>query len=647
MSIVTVEGLAKSYGAQDVFADVSFAIARGDKIALVGPNGAGKTTLLRILVGLEEPTDGRVHRARGLRSGYLPQRPSLDSQRTLHGEMLEVLSALRRQQQDLLALAHEMAQADDPTEAMARYAEAEQRFELAGGYEYENRIQRVLSGLGFGPESYEQPITILSGGQVTRAMLARLLLQEPDLLVLDEPTNYLDLEALEWLEGYLQDWRQSLLVVSHDRYFLNKVVSRVWELSWGALETYRGNYDGYVQQREALLERRRREYEEQQATIAKTEEFVRRFKAGQRSKEARGRETRLARLERVEAPKTRRQMHLRLSTSLRAGDNVLRSDGAAIGYRETPESEDGCQAAGGTPHVLFQTGEFLMQRGQRVALLGPNGSGKTTFLRAVLGQTEPLEGRIRIGASVRVGYLPQTQDWLDGDKTVLEQVFAVTDLRLEQARALLGRFLFTADDVDKPISALSGGERSRLALALLTVRGANLLLLDEPTTHLDLESQEVLQRVLSDFPGTILFVSHDRYLVDALASHVWVIREGRMRRFTGGYSAYLQALEAERTAGDQPSRERRQPDERQEARRRERRQERDERRRAERAHELEREISDLEEALAQLTDGIETASAARDVERVQALSEEYRHTEGRLTERLHEWEACASAAEVE
>jgi len=642
MSIVTAEKLAKSFGAQDVFSGVSLSIARGDKIALVGPNGAGKTTLLRILLGAEEPTEGRVHRARGLRMGYLPQQPVVDSERTLYDEMLQVYAALRRQQQELLALAREMAHADDATEAMARYAEAEQRFDLAGGYEYENRIQRVLSGLGFAPERYEQPMATLSGGQITRAMLARLLLQEPDLLVLDEPTNYLDLEALEWLEGYLQEWRQSLLVVSHDRYFLNKVVSRVWELNWGTLETYRGNYDGYVAQREALLERRRREYEEQQQLIAETEEFVRRYKAGQRSKEAKGRETRLARIERIEAPRTRRQMHLRLSTSLRAGDSVLRSDGAAIGYRTLPDGE-----SPGAEHVLFETGEFLMQRAQRVALLGPNGSGKTTFLRTVTGQVEPVAGRIRIGASVRVGYLPQAQDWLDADKTVLEQIRDATELRLGQARALMGRFLFGDEDVDKPVASLSGGERSRLALALLTIRGANLLLLDEPTTHLDLESQEVLQQVLIAFPGTILFVSHDRYLVDALATHVWVISNGRMRSFEGGYSAYLQALEAERASMAQPARTGQQADGRQEARRRERRQERDERRRVERAEALEGEIAGLEETLARLAAEIEATSIAQDVERVQMLSEDYRVAEARLSERLHEWEACASAAEVE
>jgi ATP-binding cassette subfamily F protein 3 len=644
MSIITAEGLAKSFGAQDVFAGISLSIARGDKIALVGPNGAGKTMLLRILLGLEEPTDGRVHRARSLRMGYLPQRPSLDSTRTLYDEMLEVFARLRRQQQHLLALAHEMAHAEDPSEAMARYAEAEHRFELAGGYEYENRIQRVLSGLGFGPEIYDQPLAILSGGQVTRAMLARLLLQEPDLLVLDEPTNYLDLEALEWLEGYLQEWRQSLLVVSHDRYFLNKVVSRVWELSWGTLETFRGNYDRYVEQREALLERRRREYEEQQAYIQKTEEFVRRYKAGQRSKEARGRETRLARLERIEPPRARRQMRLRLSTSLRAGDIVLRSDGVAIGYRAVPDDGAPCEEE---DHLLFTTGEFLMERGQRVALLGPNGSGKTTFLRTVLGQVAPLWGRIRLGASVRIGYLPQVQDWLDADKTVLEQVFAVTDLRLEQARALLGRFLFGTEDVDKPVSALSGGERSRLALALLTIRGASLLLLDEPTTHLDLESQEILQQVLADFAGTILFVSHDRYLVDALATHVWAIRDGTMHSYTGGYTAYLQALEAEAASGEHTTRERDELDAQLEARRRERRQEREEKRRALRAEELEHEITELEAVLAELTAGIDAASAVRDVERIQALSEQYRRTEEILSARLHEWEVCASAAEVD
>jgi len=325
MSILTAKQLAKYYGAQDVFTNVSFDIARGDKIALVGPNGVGKTTLLRIIVGLEEPSGGTLQRARDLQMAYLPQQPEFPSQQTLYGEMLGVFAGLQEQQRALLALAEEMGRADEPGDLMDRYARAEQRFELAGGYTYENCIKRVLSGLGFGADTYGWPISVLSGGQVTRALLARLLLQEPELLVLDEPTNYLDLSALEWLEAYLQGWPHSLLVVSHDRYFLDKVVSRVWEFSQGALALYHGNYGKYVVQRQERMERLRQDYAAQQDHIAKTEDFIRRYKAGQRSREARGRETRLKRLERIEAPRRERQISLRLSSELRSGDKVITS----------------------------------------------------------------------------------------------------------------------------------------------------------------------------------------------------------------------------------------------------------------------------------------------------------------------------------
>ncbi|NLD72466.1 MAG: ABC-F family ATP-binding cassette domain-containing protein, partial [Chloroflexi bacterium] len=510
MSIVSADRLGMYFGAQDVFQDVTFDIARGDKVGLVGPNGAGKTTLLRILLGQEEPTSGTVHRARNLAMGYLPQRPTLESTQTLHGEMLAVFAELRRMQRNLQEIAEQLAAAQDPTELMERYAAAEHRFELAGGYEYENRIARVLSGLGFTADQYDWPIAVLSGGQITRALLARLLLQEPELLVLDEPTNYLDLAALEWLESYLQDWKGSILVVSHDRFFLDRVTTRILELNHGRLEAYRGNYSAYLDQREARRERQLREYEEQQEFIAKTEEFIRRNRAGQRYREARGRQTRLDRMDRIERPRENKRMNLRLSTNLRAGDKVLTTDGAVIGYPSRPEEAEG---EAPTEHRLLQTGPILVERGQRIAMLGPNGSGKTTFLRTILGEMEPLAGRLRIGASVRIGYLPQTQEWLDADKTVLDHVLEASKLRIGPARSHLGRFLFSGDEVYKKVGTLSGGERSRLALALLTLRGANVLLLDEPTTHLDLDSQEVLQDVLMGFPGTILMVSHDRYLV--------------------------------------------------------------------------------------------------------------------------------------
>ena len=640
MSILLGQSLGKYYGAQDIFANVDFGIARGDKIGLVGPNGAGKTTLLRLILGLEEPSEGSVHRARGLRLGYLPQRPEFPSQQTLMGEMLGVFAALRKQQHELQALAEEMAAAQDPGELIEQYAEAEQRFELAGGYTYENRIKRVLSGLGFGPEVYDWPIATLSGGQVTRALLARLLLQEPELLILDEPTNYLDLEALEWLEAYLQEWPHSLLVVSHDRYFLDRVVTRIWELNHGALETYRGNYSSYVEQRRARTVRLQREYETQQEQIAKTEDFVRRYKAGQRSKEARGRETRLQRLERIEPPQHDRQLRLRMSATLRAGDNVLMSDGALIGYPSAPDdlAEDSGESQ---PQPLFDTGKFLILRGHRVALLGPNGSGKTTFLRTMLGQLAPLAGRVRIGASVRLGYLPQSQDWLDPNKTVLEQLLASGDLKPDQARHLLGRFLFSGDEVLKPISALSGGELSRLALAVLTLRGANFLLLDEPTTHLDVESQEVLQDVLRSYNGTILLVSHDRYLVDALATHVWVIQDGQMRQHEGNYSSYLAELErerAERNGGeDRPA-----PKARDEQRRLARQAERAARKQAERTATLEAEIQRIEQELATTTGLIDLASSGQDLARLRSLTTEYQRLEATLAERMREWENLAS-----
>jgi len=638
MSILTVERLGMYYGAQDVFSGVSFDIARGDKVALVGPNGGGKTTLFRIILGLEESTSGQVHRARSVRIAYLPQRPTFESQQTLYDEMLAVFSDLRRRQKALLDLAEQLAAADDPSELMSRYAEVEQRFDLDGGYTYENRIARVLSGLGFNKSQYHWPIAKLSGGQVTRALLARLLLEEPEMLLLDEPTNHLDLSALEWFESYLQDWKHSLLIVSHDRYFLDKVVSRVLYLHDGTLDVYRGNYTHFVEQRAARLERQRREYEKQQEQIAVTEDFVRRYKAGQRSKEARGRQTRLNRMERIEAPQAARHMRLRLTTSLRAGDKVLETDGVVIGYRSRPDApESGTHA----PFSLLSTGPILVERGQRIVIMGPNGSGKTTFLRTILGQVEPLSGRLRTGASLRVGYLPQTQDWLDPEKTVLEQMLDMKDMQIAEARGVLGRFLFSGDAVKKKIASLSGGERARLALASLTLKGANLLLLDEPTTHLDVESQEILQDVLSSFDGTILLVSHDRYLADALATHLWVVAEGRIMQYEGNYSDYVAGLtdkslsdqnDAGKESGSHPQRDHR----------RERRERNAQRKREEEAQTLEREIADLEREMATMSLRIDQASHAQDLSRVHALGREYERMEERLADRLRAWEAAAS-----
>jgi len=610
MSIVVAEGLAKSYGAQDVFWDVSFRIARGDRIALVGPNGVGKTTLLKLIAGLEAPTAGRIHRARRLRIGYLPQEAELAGHRTLRQEMLTVFADLRAQEAELRRLEREMADPARRDRALKRYGKLLEEFELAGGYDFEHRIDRVLTGLGFREDEHRYPLAILSGGQKTRALLAKLLLQEPDLLLLDEPTNHLDLAAMEWLEDYLSEWKGSFVVAAHDRYFLDKLVERVWELEFGRLEQYPGNYSRYVQLRAERLERREAEYRAQQEYIAKTEAFIRRYRAGQRAREARGRQKRLAHLQRLERPRRARTMKLSIETNLRGGDLVLTTKDLAVGYRT----------------ALFTCPDLCLRRGERAALVGPNGSGKTTFLKTIVGQVRPLRGEVRLGHSVRVGYLAQAHEGLNRDNTILEEILEVRNLPLQRARTFLGRFLFSGDDVFKRVGDLSGGERSRVALARLTLEGANFLLLDEPTNQLDIPSREVLEEVLADFEGTILLVSHDRYLINALATQVWIIEDGGLNVYQGDYADYLKRREKRERKGRRGA-----------TKARERKREKEEARVAE----LEEAIAALEARLADLGQELAAASQAQDLDRLRELGSEYERAEGELERLLAEWAEAA------
>ena len=638
MSLLVGTNLGKAFGALDVFGGVDLRIEAGDRIGFVGPNGAGKTTLLRILANVEPPTAGEIARKRGLTSGYLPQDPPPAGAATLREAMLEVFADLRSQAAELAELerqlAHAAGQQDDHYETLlATYGQAQTAFEVAGGYTYETRIRQVLGGLGFDEDAHGVPLAHLSGGERTRALLARLLLQEPDLLLLDEPTNHLDLEAVEWLEETLVRWKGALVIVAHDRYFLDKVATRIWELNFGRLETYRGNYSAYHLQREMQRERQRREWEAQQEQIADTEEFIHRNLAGQRTREAQGRRTRLQRFleeEAIERPQEDKHIRLGLTTHIRSGDLVLATKDLVVGYDEP----------------LFACQDIEIRRGERVALIGPNGAGKTTLLKGILGQTPPLAGKIRIGASVHIGYLAQTQAGLRPDQTVLDTILDLKNLPIGQARNFLGQFLFSGDDVFRTIGTLSGGQRSRVALARLTLQGANFLLLDEPTNHLDLASQEILEDVLKRFPGTVLLVSHDRYLVQALATHIWRVDGRELRVYEGNYDEYLRQRAAESAPGDDTAAT--EAGERSAAIERDRERMREERRQrkvaeklAEQTSALEAQIHALETRLSALSAQLEAASVSGDVARVEKLGVAYQTTESELHQLMAQWAEMA------
>ncbi|MGD9406147.1 MAG: ABC-F family ATP-binding cassette domain-containing protein [Anaerolineae bacterium] len=633
MSILVAERLAKSYDPQDIFWDVSCSVAHGDRIALVGRNGTGKTTLLRILVGLEAPSSGHVHRAKGLRIGYLPQGASLEGEHTLWQEIMTVFEPLQAMERKLHKLELEMADPAQAEAALEAYAPLHDRFERMGGYTYQDRAKHVLMGLGFQPEEQDMPVPHLSGGQKTRAFLARLLLESPDLLLLDEPTNHLDLQAIEWLEGYLNTWEGTVVMVAHDRYFMDRTVRKVWELTFGQLEVYSGNYSHYVEQRGSRYERRLKEYRAQQEFIAKEEDYIRRYMAGQRSRQAKGRLKRLERFKEDDAldrPIQERSISLHLQTPLRSGDKVVWTQDLEVGYDpETP---------------LFYCPDLDLRRGECVALLGPNGSGKTTFLKTIMGELEPLDGYAQLGASLKIGYFAQVHSDLEPEKSVLDTILDLKNLPLSEARNFLARFLFTGDDVFKRIGDLSGGEQSRVALAKLVLLRANFLLLDEPTNHLDIASQEILEEVLDDFAGTIVLVTHDRYLVDRLASQLWIIDSAQQALdvFKGSWGEYVEARNREaqqpevRQAKDKWSRDQRR------LRREEQRARREQEARQQQAAEIEAEIHRLEQELQALQEEIAAATESKQAMRIHELGTIYGELEGQLHEQMERWAALAS-----
>jgi len=540
-TILTVNKLSKSYVVTQIFKNVSFQVGEGEKVALVGVNGAGKTTLLKIIAGLEEADSGEIIKAKGLKITYLPQEVTYigDAGQTLIGEMHSAFAEVQEMQARMRQLEAAMSAGGVGSAyaaLMDAYSELSERFEHLGGYDYETRIEQVLAGLGFSRNQFNHPLGKLSGGQKTRAALAKALLSAPDLLLLDEPTNHLDLAALEWLEDFLNKWPGSVILISHDRYFLDKTTNRTLDMAFGTLEDYPGGYSRYLDLKAERLERRETEYAAQQEYIAKTEDFIRRYKAGQRYRQARGRQKQLDRLERIARPDEHDKLKLQFNADLRSGQAVLVTDCLAVGYRNRRQGEPLGE------RILFRLPDVEARRGERVALVGPNGSGKSTLLKTIVGELPPLHGTLQLGSNVIVGYYAQAHEGLNLERDIISEVMSAQPMSEETARNLLARFMFTGDEVYRRVGDLSGGERSRVALAKLTLARANFLILDEPTNHLDINAREALEDVLRDYPGTLLFVSHDRYFIDAVATHTWVVNKGRLDTFVGNYSDYQAEL---------------------------------------------------------------------------------------------------------
>ena len=638
MSIIVAENLSKSWSNVAVLKNVRLTLAPLQRVGLVGPNGQGKTTLLRILAGLEPATEGHLQRKSDLRLGYLPQDPPALEGESLRQALLSVFDDLRRLEQEMHDLAHEL-EAHSDERRLARYGDLSHEFETRGGYSYAQRVEQVLVGLRFETELWDRPLSQLSGGQRTRAYLAKLLLQDPEVLLLDEPTNHLDYEAVEWMEEWLRSFHGSLVVVSHDRYFLDRVTTVTWEISDATLECYKGAYTEYLAQRDERFKERMRRWEAQQEYIRETEDFIRRFMAGQRTKEAQGRQTRLERFMRTEAipqPREHARINVRFRAGGRAGDFVLRLKDVRAGY-----SAD---------KPLVRVEELDIQRGRRVAVVGPNGCGKTTLVRTILGQLPALGGEIRLGANVQPGYLSQTHAELNPEDQAFGAVLQIDPAMGEQrARNMLGGLLLSGDDAMKKIGELSGGQRSRVALARLILKRPNLLVMDEPTNHLDILSQEVLQEVLSDFDGTILFVSHDRYLIHSLATDIWAIHDGEITPLVGDWDHYLRwrdkQLAADPATQARPDKQqRREAQKQRREEQRQRRQKGNELRKIQRRFEdVETQIHRIEAKLEELNEQISQASADGDMKRIEELGRSYAAEKTQLQTLYTEWEQLGAA----
>ncbi|HAA6134433.1 TPA_asm: multidrug ABC transporter ATP-binding protein [Listeria monocytogenes] len=537
MILLQVQQISKFFGAEVILDNIKLEVKTGDRIALVGRNGAGKSTLLKIIAGKMSYDGGTISKPKSVEIGYLAQNTGLESSKTIWDEMLSVFDSLRKMEADLRKMELRLGEPElynDPEKyqaLMTDYDTLQHTFKEIGGYTYEAEIRSVLNGLRFYPEDYEVEIASLSGGQKTRLALAKLLLAKQDILVLDEPTNHLDIETLAWLETYLQNYHGSLLIVSHDRYFLDKVVNQVYEISRTKIDHYKGNYSSFVSQKQAKLEQMWKEFDKQQKQIAKLEDFVaRNIVRASTTKRAQSRRKQLEKMDVLGRPQgDEKAAHFGFQFEKQTGKDVLMVDQLSIGYAKDKR--------------IASNLTFEMKRQDSLALVGPNGIGKSTLLKTLIRDIPALSGEFHFGAGVKIGYYDQEQAKLTSNKTVLMELWDdYPELNEVNVRTTLGNFLFSDDDVLKNVQSLSGGEKARLALAKLTLLEANVLILDEPTNHLDIESKEVLEAALIDFEGTILFVSHDRYFINRIASKIVELAPEKATVFLGDYDYYQEKL---------------------------------------------------------------------------------------------------------
>ena len=533
MILISVQNLQKGFGVHEVLRDVTFSLQKGEKMGLVGVNGCGKTTLMRLLTGEEQPDSGSVHMNKDLRIGYLAQIDDIALTDTVWGAMLRVFEPIIAMERRLAELERELAQ-HSGDEAMtlrlsAEYQRLTEQFDRAEGYAYEGEMIGVLCGLGISREMFERKVATLSGGERTRLSLSKLLLQKPDVLLMDEPTNHLDLEAIEWLQNYLTDYKGSLLLISHDRYFLDRVCTTMGEMLSGRINKFTGNYTEYMKKRTAEFEARMKAYQLQQKEIDRERAIIERYRSFNREKSIRAAESRQKRLDKVERlDKPEEESHVRFAFDVRRrmGEEAMEVKNLQKSYDDQP---------------IFHDINFKLRTGDRVALIGPNGVGKSTLFKILMNRLAPDKGSVRFGVNVDIGYYDQHQQELNPENTMLNEVWnAFPSMEQSKVRGALGLFLFSGDDVFAKINSLSGGERGRVALTKLMLRKDNLLLLDEPTNHLDMDSREVLEDALSDFPGTILAISHDRYFINRFADRVMVMNDDGIVEYLGNFDDYLE-----------------------------------------------------------------------------------------------------------